>query len=57
MFTPRYKPGDPNNINPNGAPIGMGPVGASSSGATPVFVVNMPGSGLGGPTAGSQAPR
>lgn len=53
-----YKPGDPNNINPNGAPIGMGPggVSVSGSGATPVFVVNMPGSGLGGPTAGSQGP-
>jgi len=52
-----YKPGDPNNINPNGAPVGMGPsAGINSSGATPVFVVNMPGSGLGGPTAGAGGP-
>lgn len=52
-----YKPGDPNNINPNGAPVGLGPsAGVNGSDATRVFVVNMPGSGLGGPTAGAGGP-
>lgn len=57
-----YKPGDPGNINPGGAPVaGLGATSASlvgsSSGATPVFVVNMPGgdAGLLGPVTGAVA--
>jgi len=54
-----YRPGDPNNINPNGvAPAGLGPAGGGiSGGATPVFVVNMPGAGLGGGGGGVLGPK
>ncbi|WP_308192970.1 phage tail tape measure protein [Mycobacterium sp. PSTR-4-N] len=66
-----YKPGGSDNINPGGVPVMGGdgaysPVGVtsgvpSSSGATPVFVVNMPGGGgfpglgAGGAAVGSPA--
>lgn len=49
-----YKPGDPNDINPGGTPLVTAGGGLNSSGATPVFVVNMPGgSGGGTPFAGT----
>lgn len=46
-----YKPGGANNIAPGGmVPMGSdgayAPLGLASGGATPVFVVNMPGSGF-----------
>lgn len=52
-----YKPGGPNNLNPNGTGGGgiTGASGVSSSGATPVFVVNMPGGGFSGGILGSAA--
>lgn len=45
-----YKPGNPGNIDPTGTPpmTAGGVLGGGSGGATPVFVVNMPGGGLGG---------
>lgn len=45
-----YKPGNPGNIDPSGTPpmTAGGALTAGAGGATPVFVVNMPGGGLGG---------
>ncbi len=48
-----YKPGNANNINPDGTPVAMpggasSALGSSAAGATPVFVVNMPGGGMSG---------
>lgn len=48
-----YKPGGPNNLNPNGT--GGGGISVASSGATPVFVVNMPGGGFSGGILGGAA--